>query len=92
MNLKHEVRELVEGFLAEEMRDVITVAEVRSLLQRLCDAERYGSQTALAAAMGISVQYLNQIILGHRFAGPRVLHALGLVEIVSVAYRVRVTS
>lgn len=92
MTLKDHVRELVEAFLAEEMRDAITPAEVRNLLQRLCDPERYGTQTAVAAAIGISVQYLNQIILGHRFAGPTVLRALGIEPIKCVVYQLEVAA
>lgn len=90
MNLKHEVRELVEGFLAEEITTTISAEDVRYVLQRLCDECRYGSQKAVAGAIGISEQYLHDLVRGNRNAGPKVLQAMGMVECVS--YRLEVAA
>lgn len=89
MNLKDEVRALVECVTAEELRTTITGAEIQFILRRLCDSDYYETQTALAAKIGISVQYLNQIIWGKRPAGPVVLRAMGMAEVVTKTYRLK---
>ena len=44
-------------------------------------------QKQIADELGISPQYLNDMLQGRREAGPKVLKALGLVEVVT--YRKR---
>lgn len=45
------------------------------------------TQTALAAELGITLQYLNDILHNRRAAGPQVLRALGLERVVSYRQR-----
>lgn len=43
---------------------------------------RYGSQNAMARAMGISGAYLSDLLNGKREPGEKVLNALGLERVV----------
>lgn len=49
------------------------------IIERLtAEAQAAGSQKALAAAIGISAPYLNDILLGKRAPGSKVLDWMGL--------------
>ena len=56
----------------------------REVLDRIAARIRVaGSQKAAAAALGISAQYLTDILNGRREPGPKMLKALGLERISS---------
>lgn len=59
-------------------------AQVIDLIQR--GVTRCGSQTALAAEMGISVQYLSDVLHGRRSPGQSVLTPLGLRHVSRYEY------
>jgi transcriptional regulator with XRE-family HTH domain len=52
---------------------------IEVLRKRLGD----GTQRELAGVLGISPQYLNDILSGHREPGPKLLEGLGLERIVT---------
>ena len=71
----------------------MTEEQVRTLLVNLKNSfavdygRNYGTETALAAAMRISPQYLNDVLRRGRSPGPKILDYLGLekrVEYVTV--------
>ena len=59
--------------------------EVIDILYR--QVEVYGSQKALAIKIGISPQYLEDILLGRREPGESVLNFLGMQKVVSYYYK-----
>lgn len=56
----------------------MTVADVMKLLSK--EADKAGSQRALARRMGISVQFISRVLAGEVPPGRRVLDWLGLEE------------
>ena len=61
------------------------VSHVRRLLERLVGS---GSKTAAAERLGVSDQYLGDIIRGKRAPGRKVLQALGLERVVTYRRKV----
>lgn len=59
------------------MTEEYVLAQLRSWLAQ------YGSQKALAVRLGVSVQYLNDVLRGRREVGPAVLAGLGLEKVVT---------
>lgn len=57
------------------MRTITRDEIMKIIRQRL---ERAGSQRALAKELGISTQYMNDILRNNREPGPLVLRALGI--------------
>lgn len=57
---------------------MLTVTQVIELLK--AEAEKAGTQKALAKAMGVSASFLSDIILGKRDPTGKVLDYLGLVK------------
>ena len=57
----------------------LTTAEVLVALRQAVDAA--GSQRTYASQIGVSQAYLADVLHGRRFAGERVLNALGLRRI-----------
>jgi DNA-binding transcriptional regulator YdaS (Cro superfamily) len=55
---------------------------VLRLLQTAC--EKAGSQNKWAKQHGITQQYVNQVLNGHRTPGPQILAALGLTRVTRV--------
>jgi len=59
--------------------------EVIDILQR--QVEVYGSQKALAERIGVSPQYLGDILLARREPGESILGFLGMQKVVSYYYK-----
>ncbi len=59
----------------------MTGDEVRAELKRKC--ETYPSQKAFAKEIGVSGQYVADILCSKRNPGPVILKALGLVKVVT---------
>lgn len=55
---------------------------VKAELQAAID--KVGSQKAFALASGVSPQYVNDVLQGHRLAGDKLLDALGLERVVTI--------
>lgn len=56
----------------------LDAGEVRARLRRMKTA----TFTELAAEIGVSRQYLSDVLAGRREAGPAILHSLGLERVV----------
>lgn len=67
----------------------ITVDEVRRRLQQ--QVELYGSQTAAAQHLGVSLAYLNDVIRGKREPGEKLLTPIGIQKVV-IYQEMQVTS
>ena len=59
-----------------------TNARVLRLLRTACN--KAGSQNKWAKQHGITQQYVNQVLNGHRTAGPQILVALGLTRVTRI--------
>ena len=66
----------------------MTHAELLDYLRERAGQER-GGKAALAKELGISRQYLNDVLSGYREPGKKVLDALGLERVVTYARRKR---
>ncbi len=75
MNIKDYVRECIS---APQLLAFIEIDELRRILRAL--SYELGTQKALAEALGVSAQYLTDIIHGKREPGETVLCALGLTR------------
>lgn len=62
------------------MKKRMELAELLELLRR--EAEKGGSQKALAARLGITAQYLSDVLNGRREPGEAVLKPLGLRKVI----------
>jgi DNA-binding transcriptional regulator YdaS (Cro superfamily) len=58
--------------------EVYTTAEALALLRQACQAA--GSQTAWAARVGVSDQYVCDVLRGRRELGKKLATALGLIR------------
>jgi len=54
---------------------MFTHAQIRALLR--AQIKEYGSQAKFAGYVGVSPQYLNDVLKGHRAPGTKLLKALG---------------
>ena len=63
---------------------MMTIEYVRSRLEKSCDA--LGSQKAFAAKHGISQPYINDVLLGRREPGEKILRALKMKKVVGYVY------
>ncbi len=54
---------------------MMTDAQLKALLR--AKVREYGSQLAFAEAVGLSAQYVSDVLKGRRPAGPKLLKALG---------------
>lgn len=59
--------------------------DILATLRRQVDSA--GSQKALAARLGVSPQYLNDVLLGRKEPGEGILEPLGLERVVSYRRR-----
>ncbi len=60
---------------------MLTEDDVRERLRAAIDAA--GSQQEFARRMGISAQYINDVVRGRREPGQKILDALGIERVVS---------
>lgn len=61
----------------------MTIDDVRRLLKDAC--AKAGGQKHWARNVGLSAQFVGDVIMGKRAPGPRMLHGLGLTA--TVVYR-----
>lgn len=62
------------------MTKTFTLPEVRTLLQNNADA--HGQAKLYAKHIGVSPQYLNDVLRGRREPGKKILKALGLEKVI----------
>lgn len=62
------------------MKKHLSQDDVVMILKR--ETDKAGSQKAYAAAIGVSAQYLSEVLAGTRAPGEKILKALGLRKIV----------
>lgn len=67
------------------MAKTLTLTQLLELLRSMCEQS---SQKDVAAQLGVSQSYLNDILQGHREPGQKILTALGLEECEKVYKRI----
>lgn len=68
------------GDVLEIIDSLKSISEVRALLQKNADA--HGQAKLYAKHIGVSPQYLNDVLRGRREPGKKMLRALGLDKVV----------
>lgn len=74
MNIPDDIHQAMKAM--RKQQTFIDGTDVRRILLRL--SYHYGSQKNLAAALGVSAQYVTDILHGKRKPGPAILRVLGI--------------